>query len=325
MIPKYYFQVICCPKCKSDLEVNPRNEEELMCSNCNRTYPVTEGIPILVDGAEDEVSQIIKRFYDSEWKRNENGTLRAKAKHEDLSNLGQKYIQTNEDRFMPLFTKGKQTRDFFLDAASGAQPRINFGANYSYHVCLDFALDGLIECKRLLGDRAICICGSLLNMPIKSMICDGIIVSHCLYHIDKDLQLNAISELSRVLSYKGTVLIFYGNPNSFERRILTERIVTGLKNIMEKKGIMTGRLNSYYYAHPLNHMLDMLSSQFSNSKITAKPLRFFTRKISQPAFMNRFLGEMFFRLFVLIENLLKEKANLASYVSYIVENRGYSG
>ena len=126
-------------------------------------------------------------------------------------------------------------------------------------------------------------------------------------------------------SFKGTVLIFYGNPNSFEHRILTERIVTGLKNIMEKKGIMTGRLNSYYYAHPLNHMLDMLSSQFSNSKITAKPLKFFSRKISQPAFKNRFLGEVFFRFFVLIKNLLNEKPNLASYLSYIVENRGYSG
>jgi len=70
---------------------------------------------------------------------------------------------------------------------------------------------------------------------------------------------------------------------------------------------------------------DMLSSQFTNSKITAKPLRFFTRKISQPAFKNRFLGEVFFRFFVLIENLLKEKANLASYVSYIVVHRGYFG
>lgn len=75
----------------------------------------------------------------------------------------------------------------------------------------------------------------------------------------------------------------------------------------------------YYYAYSLNHMLDMLSSQFTNSKITAKPLRFFTRKISQPAFMNRFLGEIFFRFFVLIENLFKEKPNLASYLSYIVE------
>jgi len=144
-----------------------------------------------------------------------------------------------------VFKLQRKTKNFFLDAASGAQPRVNFGASYSYHVCLDFALDGLIECKQLLGDRAICICGSLLNMPIKSMICDGIVVSHCLYHIDKDLQLNAVSELSRVLSYKGTVLIFYGNPNSFERRILTERIVTGLKNIMEKKGIKTGRAKFY--------------------------------------------------------------------------------
>ena len=249
MIPKYYFQIICCPKCKSDLEVNHRNEEELMCSNCNRTYPVIEGIPILLDGAEDEVSQIIKRFYDSEWEKNENGILRAKAKHEDLSNLGQKYIQTNEDRFMHLFTKGKQNRDFFLDAASGAQPRINFGANYSYHVCLDFALDGLIECKRLLGDRAICICGSLFGElvfhPVQAIIDNDLsgMIGRFLQGVNVDgesLALDLIDEVGPIpghyLDKEHTRVLWKKEhfvPKVSDRLSLQEWLTTGKKTALD--------------------------------------------------------------------------------------------
>ena len=49
MLPKHYFKVMCCPKCKSDLEINSRNEEELICSNCESIYPVIEDIPILLN------------------------------------------------------------------------------------------------------------------------------------------------------------------------------------------------------------------------------------------------------------------------------------
>lgn len=314
MVPKYYFQVICCPKCKSDLEANPRNEEELICSNCSSTYPVIDGIPVLLDKIEDEVSQVIKKFYDSAWKRNKNGMLIAKVEHEDLASLGQKYTRLNEDRFVPFFRKGKESQDFFLDAASGAQPRVRFGKNYVYHICLDFSLDGLIECRKLLGKRAICICGSLLNIPIKDSVCNGIIASHCLYHIDKDLQQNAISELSRVLHHQGKILIFYRNPNSLE-----QQIVSRLKKMIGKKEHVDTTV-FYYYAHPLSSMLEILSSKFPDSKVAVKPLRMFTKTISEPAFRNKILGHLLFSMFIFIEKLFKEKAHLTSYVVYVVEN-----
>lgn len=314
MVPKHYFRVICCPKCKSDLEANSKNEENLVCSNCRSTYPVIDGVPVLLNKVEDEVSRVIKKFYDSAWKRNENDILIARTEHEDLSKLGQRYIQLNEDRFMPFFRKEQESQDFFLDAASGAQPRVSFGENYSYHICLDFSLDGLIECRKLLGKRAICICGSLLNIPIKDSVCNGIIASHCLYHIDKELQQSAISELSRVLHPQGRMLIFYTNPNSLEYQI-----VPRLKKMVGREERIDTTV-FYYYAHPLSHMLEILSSKFNDSNIAVKPLRMFTKTISEPVFKNRILGHLFFSVFIFIERLFRENANLTSYVVYMIKN-----
>ena len=117
------------------------SDSELVCYNCKSSYLIIEDIPVLLPELDDEVSQIIKRFYDSEWKRNNSGVLTAKAKHEDLSTLGQLYIKKNEDRFLSLFNKKNVDQHYFLDAGSGAQPRVEFGKNYSYHICLDFSID----------------------------------------------------------------------------------------------------------------------------------------------------------------------------------------
>lgn len=132
---------------------------------------------------------------------------------------------------MSIFNRNQNIEPvLFLDAASGAQPRIEFGKNFYRHICLDFSLDGLLESRKLLGERAICICGSLLNMPIKNSVCDGIIASHVIYHIDKDLQAVAVRQLAQVLKPGGKMLILYANPHSPERLIYK-----GIKKILRKK------------------------------------------------------------------------------------------
>jgi len=47
--------IICCPVCKSDLELKAGKQEgteifegELVCQNCNFSYPIEDGIPNLL-------------------------------------------------------------------------------------------------------------------------------------------------------------------------------------------------------------------------------------------------------------------------------------
>ncbi len=48
-------EIICCPVCKSDLELKIKTENEteilegtLTCNKCNHDYPIEEGIPNLL-------------------------------------------------------------------------------------------------------------------------------------------------------------------------------------------------------------------------------------------------------------------------------------
>jgi len=314
MIPEYYFKVICCPNCKSDLE-EIKGKDELFCQCCNASYPVIQNIPILLHGVEDETSQIIKQFYDSEWKKNRDGVLKAKVKHEDLSRIGQLYIKKNENRFSSLFDNNNDIT-FFLDAASGAQPRVDFGKNFDYHICVDFSLDGMVESRKILGNRAICICGSLLNMPIKDLTCNGIIASHVLYHIDKDLQEDAVSQLYRVMRPEGKLLIFYGNPHSFERVIIKSLKMLIRRNTIKKK---SSTQTIYYHAHTISHMLNLINNIFGNSSGSVISLRLFSIAITQKLFNNTIFGSIFYNAIIFVENIFRKIPTFSSYIAYIAK------
>lgn len=46
-IPKSLFDILCCPVCKADLKYT-RTKDGLKCSSCATTYPIKEGIPVLL-------------------------------------------------------------------------------------------------------------------------------------------------------------------------------------------------------------------------------------------------------------------------------------
>ncbi len=54
MIPDDLLSMLVCPLCKTKVVPNPQTSG-LKCSECGRTYPIQDGIPImLVDAATTE-------------------------------------------------------------------------------------------------------------------------------------------------------------------------------------------------------------------------------------------------------------------------------
>ena len=52
MIDKDLLEILACPACKGDVE---QQEEEIVCFQCGRKYPIKDGIPILlVDKAKKD-------------------------------------------------------------------------------------------------------------------------------------------------------------------------------------------------------------------------------------------------------------------------------
>ncbi len=46
MVDKEILKILCCPKCKKDLEDTGKG---LLCKNCNKIYPIKEGIIIFLE------------------------------------------------------------------------------------------------------------------------------------------------------------------------------------------------------------------------------------------------------------------------------------
>jgi SAM-dependent methyltransferase len=270
-------------------------------------------VPILLVDADDEASSRIRKFYAEAWKRDEQQELRARVLHNDLSDLGERYATLHEQHFESCFADGGR---YFLDAACGALPRVSFGKNFAHHICLDFSLDGLIECRRVLGDRAIAVCGSLLKMPLKSGVCDGVLAAHCVYHIEKDRQSEALKEMARVLA-SGRVMIFYANPDALERRV-----IRGMKRMLGRGGGPDAPQiadDFYYYAHPIDRMRGFLRDAFPDGLVQVRPLRLVSTTVSAPAFRIKLAGPAFYYGFRAVETLTARTPRPARLVTYIVD------
>jgi len=50
-IPKDLFDILACPLCKADLEYT-KDRKGLVCTKCGESYPIQEGIPILLSSKE---------------------------------------------------------------------------------------------------------------------------------------------------------------------------------------------------------------------------------------------------------------------------------
>ena len=50
MIDKQLLEILACPVCRGDVELN---EDKIICKECSRKYPIRDGVPVmLVDEAE---------------------------------------------------------------------------------------------------------------------------------------------------------------------------------------------------------------------------------------------------------------------------------
>jgi hypothetical protein len=46
-LPKELYDILACPVCKGSLKYN-KEKTGLVCEHCKKTYPIKEGIPVLL-------------------------------------------------------------------------------------------------------------------------------------------------------------------------------------------------------------------------------------------------------------------------------------
>lgn len=200
----------------------PQNLEVALLAGGGRfVYRVADGVACLLPDlaivqtqdvatdARDADSAGVRRFYDElGWVQRADGTYEDTALFTEASTIADRYRVACNRRI------GKQLRGgkYLLDVASGAIPHpeyLDFSLNYGFRVCVDFSMRALLEARKKLGEKAICVLGDITCLPLRTDAVDDAISLHTIYHVPVAKQTAAVDELVRVTKPGGCALVVY--------------------------------------------------------------------------------------------------------------------
>jgi len=162
------------------------------------------------DDKEANAAETAKVFYDTfGWKMDdESGVLFHHSYFQDLDETATNYRYDHEMRHRGVY---QPSGEFFLDAGCGGEPRHGMSEGFRMHVCVDVSKLGLQEARKQLEDSGAYVLADLAALPFKEKSFDGVLASHCLYHVEKDLQKTVLGELYRVTKPERNILVFYSS------------------------------------------------------------------------------------------------------------------
>lgn len=151
--------------------------------------------------------QLVKDYYESYgWKKRPNGKYHDAIVSIDSRKVINRYYQRSLNRGGICFRQGGR---YFLDAASGANPYVEYSVNYRWHVCVDFSFQALEEARSILGSHGLYVMADVAALPFKDDLFEGVLSANTLVHIPESKQPKALHELCRVLRPVFPCVIIY--------------------------------------------------------------------------------------------------------------------
>jgi ubiquinone/menaquinone biosynthesis C-methylase UbiE len=211
---------------------------------------------------KNEAEEKVREFYEGIGWDYLNDNTEDSKRWEDLRECAREYVSKCRLRVLRhIPAKGEN----ILDMASGPvqyPEYLIYSKNFNKRYCVDLSAKALEVAKLKLGDHGVYLHGSFFDIPLEENFFDCSISLHTIYHIDKDLQEEAVRKLLLVTKPGQPLIIVYANPDMLSnryRRTLIARIFRKLRKIVfpaKKKlgnkiedGFVTNDL--YYHAHPL--------------------------------------------------------------------------
>lgn len=268
-------------------------------------YPIIDNIFILLPelcitsakrGGEYQLAwdkERVQSFYNQfGWKRTEGGgAYEDTKKFVDQREITKNYQVRAEERIASHLSSGT----YLLDIASGALHNAryhSFTQNYKYRICIDFSIAALIEARKNIGDdHGIFILGDITSIPLMDNCCDSVISLHTLYHVHKDRQETAVSELVRVCKPEAKVVIAYNwgwhslLMNLTLLPVRAMKMVRKLINDRAQKVLPRDKLRPtlYFYPHSM--------SWFKNIKHRDWDMEFYCQKSLHTDFIRLYVHE----------------------------------
>jgi ubiquinone/menaquinone biosynthesis C-methylase UbiE/uncharacterized protein YbaR (Trm112 family) len=216
-------------------------------------YPILEGILLLlgphaipVAGQKETVDVSLRAekkglrdFYDLiGWQKDgQQATNFVDAlKWEDLRPVAREYVHACHLRVNRYIN---HQGHYLLDAGSGPiqyPEYLTYSDGYDFRICVDISFLALKEAQKKLGDKGIYILADITNIPLQDNTVDGAVALHVIYHIPKDEQISALSELHRVLKPESSAAVIYSWPFSkmMNRLLLPRKIKRNIHRWIQK-------------------------------------------------------------------------------------------
>jgi len=191
-----YSDYLCCPKCKSDIQLDG---EYLICKNCNTNYEIKDGIPVMMSNISSDIQLSIKKW-DKMYKKN----FMNKQYYEDYENYISNYYWDTYNQIVEVKKVNKDVvyleigcGPFFIGQKIANKCKIVIG--------IDMCPTALKIARKMLKEKGIdnflLIQGNILNLPIKNNIIDIIYGGGVIEHFKNTTK--CIDELYKVLRKGG--------------------------------------------------------------------------------------------------------------------------
>ena len=193
--------------------------------------------------ADLEIKQQVQAFYDRVGWRRVGKCCNQNARYEDLRPVSQEYVHRCHLRVTRhIAPSGK----YLLDAGSGPiqyPEYLEYSSGYQYRVCADISHVALKEARERINDHGLFVVSDVASLPFKEDSFEGVVSLHTFHHLPQDEQLEAYSEVFRVMAPSNSAVIVNGWRVSLLMRIFNPliRIAVAILTIYRRA---TGRAST---------------------------------------------------------------------------------
>lgn len=243
--------------------------------------------------------KIVSNFYNTIGWNLENKISEDARRWEDLRQNAAEYVSRCRLR---LLRHIPAVGENIIDMASGPiqyGEYLEYSRNFKFRHCVDLSLPALELARTKIGEHGVYHHGSFFDLHFEDDYFDCAISLHTIYHMDKDMQEEAVLKLIRITKTGKNIIIIYSSQNtliSWPFRMVKKLYFMVI--LLFKLNIDKSEDDLYFYCHNI----EWWSRYKDVAEVKIYPWRSFSTNAQKKLFPNNKIGAwLFSKLFNLEE------------------------